>query len=509
MHARSSHVPAPFTPIAANTPNPTLHVQASQFIYTGTGFSAADGTRLTNPGNGAPIFLGGKGSPSIVNPAVPAACSASGTVVLSSSAALGQPTSMVSASGSHKLLLSKSGQLAVYTEASQLVQSVAAPTASCSAAFQLVLQANGNLVLQDARGEAYWNSNSACLGKPGCYNVLLGPDGVLTVRDSTGAVVWASNGAAGAALKPVASTNARPTASAASSASSSAVPGRLLQLLSTGNAHVSCIQQAPSKGAATSLASREGKYLLSFSSQGLLQLANARSQAVVWSPHGVLNPKAKADSSRLCLAPNGTLLLQGGQPAAALWQSAPPSAGASRTAATPAASRTFLAVISSDGQLAVLDSQCAQVYPSNNKGAALYPAKSRAPQPRKPQRSSTAKPPPKQATVKSRLPSPFPSRLKRSAAAAGFEATLAALPRQQSTAVTLQAGAKASAPNPKSIVPDIDSGCPANARLAASVGIICGGSNLCGQDGPCAAMVCCTNGLRCRRRNAYTWMCLL
>jgi hypothetical protein len=50
--------------------------------------------------------------------------------------------------------------------------------------------------------------------------------------------------------------------------------------------------------------------------------------------------------------------------------------------------------------------------------------------------------------------------------------------------------------------------CLPGARNSSLVGSICGGSNLCGVDGPCQKMVCCTDGLTCRRWNAFTWMCL-
>jgi hypothetical protein len=38
------------------------------FVYTGNGFSDANGTPFTNPGNNNPLLLGGTGSPVIVNP---------------------------------------------------------------------------------------------------------------------------------------------------------------------------------------------------------------------------------------------------------------------------------------------------------------------------------------------------------------------------------------------------------------------------------------------------------
>jgi hypothetical protein len=141
----------------------------------------------------------------------------------------------------------------------------------------------------------------------------------------------------------------------------------------------------------------------------------ALSQAVVWSPRST-SPKAKASS--LCLAPNGTLLLQGGRPAAALWRSSiPASAGAPKAAVAPAASKAFVAVISSGGQLRVLDSQCAQVYPSSAAaGAALINVAPSPPQPRRPLQQRS---PPAKKTLKKALPAPLPSRLRAGTTVAG------------------------------------------------------------------------------------------
>jgi hypothetical protein len=282
-----------------------------------------------------------------------------------------------------------------------------------------------------------------------------------------------------------------------------------VQLLSSGNSHVACIQAAPSKVAPTSLASRDGKYVLSFSTKGVLQLASPLSQAVVYPALGGATPKVKATS--LCLAPNGTLLLLGGKAGLGLWQSTPSASAKASRAAAPATSKAFVATITSQGQVTVLNSQCAQVYPTR-AGAA-----------RPPQGAALvvipiAKPPPKE----------FASRVRRSPSAHGPQTTspsaggFGPVPKVAASPPWLQLPAPAPPPATGAIIrplrtssasaaPSIETApeCLVGARKAALAGSLCGGSSLCGQDGPCSALVCCsTNGHACRRRNAYTWMCL-
>jgi hypothetical protein len=160
--------------------------------------------------------------------------------------------------------------------------------------------------------------------------------------------VWASRAATGRA-QPAPGTSRRarrgtqPAAAAnrtstRATTTSTTVPGRPVQLLSTGTPQVACIQAAASEVAATSLASRDGKYMLSFGSQGGLQLVGAQSQALVWTLPARQGTKPEVKASSLCLAPNGTLLLLGSKARAVLWQSthaAPIGAGYLSTASSP------------------------------------------------------------------------------------------------------------------------------------------------------------------------------
>jgi hypothetical protein len=530
------------------------------------GFTDLTGTPFTNPGNNNPLFLGGPGSLVIINPALPAACSANvGTVVLASSSSSGQPVLLVSASGGHKLLLSKSGELAVFTLAGVMVQSIATSYASCLGPFRLVLQPNGNLELQDSKGRVYWSSQSGCLGQqPGCYTVVLGSDGVLRVVDSTGGAVWASRAATGggAQLVPGAKRPGRLGAQPASSgtatnttSTSTTVPGKPVQLHSAGTPRVACIYAAVIKGAASSLASRDGKYLLSIGSKSGLQLASAASQAVVWTP---ATGGSKAKASSLCLAPNGTLVLWGSKAGAVLWQSALVAQGGIASWDAPRALRsrqTYVAAISSQGQLVVMDSQCSQVYPAQQARTPAPDATTSARPPEGAQLVQVKLGAPKlPLTTRLRPPSPSPpTPLPPAAGSLGQTIRLKArvseelLPTQQSQAQpkgqispsprldiggrtrnsaisgtsSTSTTASASTASTASSASSANSGfasaatvthsavCLPGAHKVASIGSLCGGSNLCGLDIPCRTAACCVNGLTCRRRNAYTWMCLL
>jgi hypothetical protein len=372
--------------------------------------------------------------------------------------------------------------------------------------------------------------------------------------------VWASRAAAGStrpasgikqrvrpgAQQAASGTRDFATATSASAALVGVMPSTTQQLLSSGTSQLSCIQATASKAAATSLVSRDGKYVLSLSFKDGLQLANTKSQALVWTPAqlpGATNSKVKA--SRFCLATNGTLLLVGSKPGVVLWQSTPPTSLAGSIAgwqvAAPArSSKSYAAYISSQGQLTVVDSQCAKVYPAQSVTRRPLPsprARARPPQPAAVQQTTRqADRPPRLSAFRVRLPpppSPSPSAPPpappEGARLVKLKSSLSQLELRKGQAPGLStplhvagpvAGSGSSSSSSSSTsnaesgfggfgsAPVTRAACLPGAKSAALVGSLCGGSNLCGLDIPCTSLVCCTSGLTCRRRNAFTWMCL-
>ena len=305
-----------------------------------------------------------------------------------------------------------------------------------------------------------------------------------------------------------------------------------MHLMSSGTPSMACIYAAVIKGAGNSLASRDGQHVLSFSSRGALQLANAQSQAIEWMP-ARLEAAANiglAKATSLCLTPGGTLLLSGSTAGPVLWQSTPPTAarGAAGSATAPGAAgstTTYMASISSRGQVVVLDSQCAQVYPAATPTRATATRPPRALQstlaagrrPRKSGASSIGPPPPSQRPPALSAESSGPATIKLESGSLSQPQLPAQLvegqPSTQTVADSLQvAGSSATtstASDGLGSATATPAACPPGAHKASDIDSLCGGSNLCGLDTPCTTMVCCTDGLTCRRRNVFTWTCLL
>ncbi len=227
------------------------------------------------------------------------------------------------------LVLQPSGHLTVTQRSTGAVRVLATPPSNCTAPFELVVLRSGLVVVRDRRGLVTWSSTSACAGDSSCYSYGLQDSGELVVTDGGGQVAWSS--------------------SSSSAGSGSSSEGWLMQLVSGSTRR--CLDSGP-MFPATQLVSRSRAYQLLVRQAGArLQLLEAGSGALVWTPADAPNGKLPA---QLCLQQQGALVLShddtvmwssqpAGQPATApralLWPTSP----------TMAASRCWTAPVASSG----------------------------------------------------------------------------------------------------------------------------------------------------------------
>ncbi len=450
------------------------------------------------------------------------------------STAPGQQAALASPNEAFVLVLSPTGRLSITERATGRVLMTSGTQSHCLPPFQLVLLPNGLLVLQDRRGSVLWTSGGACSGNSSCYSYALQNDGQLVVRDAGKALVWTS-----------------------SSAAAAAAVGQMSQLISGDRTTVACLQSGP-RPAARHLLSRLGQYKLQLLQQGArLQVVDTLAGgAELWSPQGALPGQPPA---RLCITPQGTLVLSAVEPELQqLWSSG--------LAASPAAG-PYVAVLSDDSCLEVRDSRCRLVW-NNHDGAVGSRGRGHAPPPRlarpgssssppartvagarppprtvsigrqarPPPRGPRAQPPPAKAAARL-TPPPAKAAARLTPPPAAGVATLPAAPQPGSSpgrrpppapasAQLIKVPSKGARPPPDSGGQQVlessgtgtgggGSSSSSSSSSSSAAGPICllhhgqpcGGISLCGSDGVCMHLGCCITGLACVRHSDFLWRC--
>lgn len=425
----------------------------------------------------------------------PESCKASDFTIAST--APGQQAALSSPNEAFVLTLSPAGRLILTERATGRTLLTSSTRGNCRPPFSLVLLPNGLLVLKDKLGSVLWSGGSACAGNTTCYSYALQNDGQLVVRDASNALVWSST-----------------------SASADAAANRLRQIISDGRQEVSCIHSGPLP-TSSYLTSSALTYRLVLQQQGAqLQLQESVSGAVQWVPPGALPGQAPA---KLCIAKNGSLQLTA-PGAQQLWSS-------SRTG--PATAGPYVAFVTDDGCLEVMDGVCRQVWSNHDSSSKDStrrlggrrqlnpPPAGRRPRPQSAARSESGGVPTQTPTATSSMAARDSSRLPPAqlwqvpmvaarptsvqAARALQPKPVHPAPRTAQTAVWLPVGGGIAAAGGS--VQGAKGAAPSQPACSLLEGQPCGGLMTCGRNGECPHIGCCVAQTACMRRSDYVWLC--